>query len=102
MAANNNRIPGEGPAEPGAVRKRGPRIAPLSPRRLQEKSNALFAAMSSNEYVPGVVVKIRPKIAPRPAPAQAQAPANVRQRGGTRKKHRRRRRSAKKLKKRTV
>lgn len=107
MAANNNRIPGEGPAEPGAVRRRGPRIAPLSPRRLQEKSNASFAAMSSNEYVPGAVVKIRPKIAPRPAPAQAQAqaPANVRQRGGTRRKHRRRkhrRRNTKKLKKRTV
>ena len=100
MAANNNRIPGEGPAEPGAVRKRGPRIAPLSPRRLQEKSNALFAAMLANEYVPGAVVKRGPKIAPRPAPAQA--PANVRQRGGTRRKHRRRKHHTKKLKKRTV
>lgn len=100
MAANNDRIPGEGPAEPGAVRKRGPIIAPLSPRRLQEKSNALFAAMLSNEYVPGAVVKRGPKIAPRPAPAQAQA--NMNKIGGTRRKHRRHRRSAKKLKKRTV
>jgi hypothetical protein len=103
MAANNNRIPGEGPAEPGAVRKRGPRIAPLSPRRLQEKSNALFAAMLANEYVPGAVVKRGPKIAPRPAPAQAQADMN--KIGGTRRKHRRRkhhRRHTKKLKKRSV
>jgi len=107
MAANNNRIPGEGPAEPGAVHKRGPRIAPLSPRRQQEKSNALFAVMLSNEYVPGAVVKIRPKIAPRPAPAQAQAqvPANMNKIGGTRRKYRRRkhhRRNTKKLKKRSV